>query len=112
MKFLIDVDDQEIHDILVTAFDVGCGYWAECRIMAGFKNPQGYSTWSMRAADAVMNGPGVRFADRETGESLGVLDANAISRGVQGAPWVLNDHDAAGADVFVQYALFGKVVFG
>lgn len=121
-------DDQTISDLLVTAFEGGINYWLgtidyqepSSMVFAPAETPR-YATYPLNPGGAVIvSASGIHPADvaKLCNQRL---DRAAIERGLgimaEKYPKhygdILHDnHDADTADVLVQCALFGDIVFG
>lgn len=130
IKSTTTLTDNDVRDLLCCALEGGSNYWyviekvfCTHRDMAELvggkiKDPDVY--------DAIVDGQGVLIGlveEDETvhGEKQWVLNREAITRGLQSlannrpelfAKIAIEDYDANDADVFLQYALFGELVFG
>ena len=120
-----------LKSILVTAFEGGIGYWAK---LDGYENlpakPPAFAqdthsedfTYPRYAWLPLTEKGGVRLADREDGKvcdkplNLKTLTAGltqlAAERLAVFSRFVNENYDADDADMLVQYALFGRVVYG
>ena len=117
-KVEIKVTDQDIDDIMATALDCGISYWCrEAEVVGG----EYHGEW---ASDEISRGGKLRLYDAESDDKW-ILTKNKFLKGIK--LWVENGYakeamyeggldtgmiDATGADMIVQYALFGEVVFG
>lgn len=114
MKITIELTDEEIEAILITAGEQGCGYWARTHDSL---------------ADVLTQPSGVLVLDSETGKKLGTLTADMCRLAATRMAELVGKHecdptllmqlvrepesiDSIAADVFVQCALFGKIVYG
>ena len=122
VKTTTTLTDNDIRDLLCCALEGGSNYWYVIekvyRSHLDTKDPDVY--------DAIVDGQGVLIGlveedDEYDGTKQWVLKREAISRGLQSlasnrpelfAKIVLEDYDADDADVFLQFALFGELVFG
>lgn len=110
-----------LNDVISTAVEVGCGYWAEVR-EAPLSNPQ--RPQFRPDADKVGETDAERlrwktlFPEKLHEAICKVLDGRAEADGIAaqfiGYPHNTDkiSYDAAGADAVVQVALFGEVLYG
>ena len=110
MKITIEIADEDIRAALITAAEQGIGYWA-----AKLSGRKSVYSWKARQKVWVCCKELVQVSDSEQRLNF-LLD---IERGlrlmltrryhIDGSPraW-----DADEADAFVQYAAFGKLVYG
>ncbi len=112
------VTDEDVDDILTTAFEGGIGYWcSEVNVINGDFHGAKY------ASHAVSKGATVRLKlhPEEAGDDEpNLLDAKAIRKGIRKAAEhagktvraFMDNHDAGDADNAVQFAVFGKLIYG
>lgn len=118
----INVEPQMIQDMIITAFEGGSNYWLG-RGRVELINPP-YAdlpddgvAWYGNSQRNVFAEPDFKITI-ETEEGLKTLDADAITRGLAAMPprhladLTSDNGDAETADVFLQCALFGEVVYG
>ena len=114
----IELHEEDIENIVVTALEGGIDYWASLETEPWFAEGQG--PVSVQAVRQLLSGQSIRFCDAEdmtTGDdwvlTLDKLLAG-IKQGLESEARNLSDieFDAANADCIIQYALFGKLVFG
>jgi hypothetical protein len=120
----VELDDQFIEDMVVTAFEGGSNYWVDhvqINHPAGEKmKGEPVSTW---AASALNLGGNVVVFVREEGDSHDcppvTMTKEMLVSGIQTwinnhtcSPEALMDYDADDADCVLQYAVFGELVFG
>lgn len=105
------ITDESIGDVLTTAFEGGSNYWATGVKVDDFKG-QDYASQAVgHGAEAVIS------IDEDTPE---VLTREKMVVGIGKAATYLGqtverfieNHDADDADLAVQFALFGEVVYG
>jgi hypothetical protein len=118
-----EITDQMIDDILCAAFEGGINYWADATRILG-----DWPAGAHFASEAVSRGGNVAVCEADDFErTWHPLDRERIERGIRLAAqrwkrggtrqqltveqWY-EDHDAAEADVAVQLAIFGEVVYG
>lgn len=121
---------QDVDDLLVSAFEGGCNYWLRVR-PASIKAESKKYGGEMDARKQILLGGTLECFDIETGDKLGdltllkilaALQAMANGEDLKGEK---NDHltehfndfssdnaDAVTADVVVQIAIMGSIVFG
>ncbi len=107
------ISQEDIADILVTAFEGGCNYWIQS---VTIDNPQ-HLSGSYYASDVIgVNGQLTLHMFEGHNEVLTLPKflhgytqwfTQARAKGVN-----INDIDADQADVILQYALFGKLIYG
>lgn len=117
------ITDTMVDDILTTAMEGGSSYWTrEVRVIGGFPNVP--STMFPEAGDVVYasecltKGRNLRWTDDEG--TRHTLTLAKMKRGIRKAAEhfgqtpaaFYDDHDATGADVAVQFALLGEIVYG
>jgi hypothetical protein len=114
MEATHEITDQVIDDILTAAFEGGINYWcSRVRIKAGTVLGEP-GRW---ASECVSRGATLELLDGE--DEWHDLDRGAIERGIRQAAtdndlhvdvWY-EGHDADDADVAVQLAIYGEVVY-
>jgi hypothetical protein len=116
------ITNEQIDDILASAFEGGINYWA------GKAEPEGdFPAGAEFASEAVSRGGTVilHHDDPKTGDdgdftARSKLVAANVRDGIrkaakqmgQSTEAFLEDYDASGADIAVQFAIFGEVVYG
>ena len=127
----VTLDEEDISDILCTALEGGIGYWAclcndEPSWQEGIKKVEqaGKTPYYDRIMwEVLKSGGSVRFQDAEDLEEGEIWDYNmdTFYKSVQlyeqkrgSLKKALKDgsFDAIEADIFIQYGLFGEIVFG
>ena len=122
----VELTKEDIEDIMVCALEQGIGYWA-CLDNTGDAYtyaPEGEPV-SITCVKGLLAGKDVRFEDTED-ESEYILNLDKFLNGFR--LWIENGEDKYGAvnggkvdtsqidadmaDLIVQYAIFGEVVFG
>ena len=108
------ITNQEIDDLLVTAFEGGINYWAEkikCPLL-------------MYPVTCVSEGATVIITLREPHDEAGTweytLTKGNVMKGIrraaeqmgQSTTHFVENHDIEGADIAVQFALFDEIVYG
>lgn len=108
---------QDVDDILVAAFEGGINYWAES------VHPTSWPEGAKYASDVVSRGGTVlirELAEPGVTPQRWELDLVKMHTGIihaaehykKAVAGFIEDHDANYADVAVQFALFGKLVYG
>lgn len=113
------VSANDIETIMVNGMEGGIGYWAMLDNSGEQWNEKPkdipLSQW---ATKLLIDGKPVRFMDRETGQYLPYLTLSRLLQGytqnIHERSWDadLENGDATTADCIIQYAIFGKLVFG
>lgn len=109
------VSIETLEDIVVTALEGGIGYWS---VLDNSTNPwKKYEFYdlptSQAAFELLYNGEALKFYDVEDDTKVWQLTWKNLLKGVEMFGGVKEeDIDAEVADQIIQYALFGKVVFG
>ncbi len=111
----ITLTREELHGILLTAGEHGCGYWARtiCPLTAALTAPvtiYDSETWSEDEA-----GPALGVLTRSKLKGAATLMANYRPLSPDIRAQLIDDPaamDACAADVFVQLAVFGEVRYG
>jgi hypothetical protein len=119
----VRIPNQKINDLIVTAIEGGSNYWAK------FVFPKNYKDNFKSYDEIPMQDGEIEVFDVETDELLGVLNKATIQTGLQlmanckdmKGKKVPNRHfknlatdneDAETADVFMQLAVMGEIVYG
>lgn len=109
------VSIETLEDIVVTALEGGVGYWS---VLDNSTKPwEKYNfcdlPTSQAAFELLYNGETLKFYDVEDNTEVWQLTWKNLLKGVEMFGGVKEeDIDAEVADQIIQYALFGKVVFG
>ena len=117
------VSDQRIQDLLVTAFEGGSNDWY---VIKSFNYPKGQTKESLgiefpHAELPLKEGGSLTIGDLSNKKVNKILDRAAIVRGLklmaekQPRHWtdfMDENDDAITADVFLQLAVFGEVIYG
>jgi len=123
VKATVRIPNQKIIDLITTAIEGGSNYWAS------FKFPDNWKEKSQSYAEIPFKGENIAVYDIETGELLGYLNSASIKVGLQlmadrkdlkGKPvparhfknLATDNEDAETADVFMQLAVMGEIVYG
>lgn len=110
-----EISEENLADLMVTAFEGGINGW--CGKVEITKNPAN-KEW---ASDVVAHGGQLALWDVEDPDEVWWLTREKLLKGVSMTmDWgnfatvedLMDNHDAETADVIVQYALFGEIVFG
>lgn len=117
--------DDDLENIMITALEGGICYWA-CLDNSEVEPPK-WGDWSKQPADMptseyawkiLKNGGMLHFLDEEDDDAEYFLDMeslfNGISLCIERKDWNgdMDLMDAALADMIVQYAIFGTVIYG
>jgi len=114
---------EKIKDLITTAIEGGANYWAKIQCPKGWKEKYG------SIEEIPLQGGNIEVFDVETDELLGVLNLATINVGLQlmadrkdlkgkhvpARPFAAiaqDNEDAETADVFMQLAVLGEIVFG
>lgn len=116
---------QEMDDILVTAFEGGITYWCSEAYPYGYDLSKEWPEGVEYVSQCLSRGHDIALVDAEEDDKndvsvVYILTLSAMIRGIQmfcdvhGKNYniVCEDYDASDADCMVQYALFGKLVYG
>ena len=118
-----DIPADRIGDLIVGAIEGGSNYWAH------FRFPGGWVKHHDNYYDIPMNGGAIVVMDIETNERLGELNEYTVRRGLQMMAdgkdingkkiplrhfknFAMENDDVETADVFMQLAVMGEVVYG
>jgi hypothetical protein len=106
------ISEEQITDMLITAFEGGSNYWC----LADSYQP---SKWGEQIKNGRMK---VKVYDREDEDDLlGTITEQSIRKAIplmmEDYPdaynrWMTEDYDALDADIFLQLVTMGEVVFG
>ena len=123
VKTKVRIPHEKIQDLIITAVEGGCRYWAS------FKFPKDWKEKYQSYEQIPFKDGNIEVYDVETDELLGYLNRASIKIGLQlmadckdlkgrQVPHrhfknlVTDNEDAETADVFMQLAVMGEVVFG
>lgn len=109
------VSIETLENIVVTALEGGIGYWAVLDNTTKIWDKYDYCDLpcSQAAFELLYNGESLRFYDTEDETEVWHLTWKKLIKGVELFGGVKEeDIDAIVADQIIQYALFGKIVFG
>lgn len=118
----VRIPNQKIKDLITTALEGACRYWAEFIFPPNYKEKYG------SAEDIPLKGGQIGVRDVETDEHLGYLNHQNIQRGLQlmadrkdlkgkQVParhfknLATDNEDAETADVFMQLSVMGEIVY-
>ena len=135
MKFEIDIDDRVLAGVIVTAVERGIGYWArnthayglefgEESAISGISGLPGWACAPLKSGgylsiDEINEGDGTTLKTHRLGGAAlrrGLKRLSRVNSEVFGR--VINSGergqvaDARDADIFVQYCLFGGLIYG
>jgi len=117
------INDQCKQELLITALEGGSNYWylleeEACKIMSKYKKSSGSENFWM----AIKDGKSIQIHDVEEEDSLlGTISYESMEQAeellISEQPGHLADiisggWDATTADVWFQYAVMGKLIFG
>ena len=124
---VVNVTEEDIDDIMCSAFEGGIGYWA-CldNTSEEFENAPDYESYSETCTKILLKGGAVKLIDNEDWK-LYTLNLNRLLYGI--VRWVEIGGDVYGAvrkdgsldcgnidsecaDCIIQLALFGEIVYG
>lgn len=128
MKIEIEISQEKIRNLIITALEGGSNYWYflgdDAVALIKEKSPNGLIiALSERMGMAIENGAEIPITDLEDEmEVLGNISMESIKKGLSlmasqqpeqfGNLQSENNWDAETADVFFQYAVMGELVFG
>jgi hypothetical protein len=119
------LSDEDIANILVTAFEGGINYW--CKKVKMMKTTVSDDVWDREekiiASDFIGLGGKLRLYDaEEPSDENWILDAEKLKKGLEmyfsdcgensEVSFDAGNIDAGDADSIIQYALFGELVYG
>jgi hypothetical protein len=119
IKYEKDVTEEEIANVIITALEGGCNYWAgldDSKPGWNYK-PIGEpkSTW---ATKLILEGKSITLYDVEEEDDDWVLTLENLLQGLslnarrRSHDCDLDNMDGVTADCIIQYALFGEIVYG
>lgn len=111
------VDNQDIADLLVTAFEGGINYW--CRKIRIKTYPESLEDKNMMASDILAHGSVLTLYDAESSDKWELtLDKflTGLKKHLENSEYptmeaLMDSYDANDADCIIQYALFNEQVF-
>ena len=123
VKATVRIPHQKIQDLIITAVEGGCRYWAS------FKFPENWKEKYGSHEEIPFKDGNIEVYDVETDELLGYLNIASVKVGLQlmadckdlkgkHVPArhfkniATDNDDAETADVFMQLAVIGEIVFG
>ena len=123
VKATVRMPNQKIQDLIITAVEGGCHYWA------WFKYPDNWKDKYKSYEQIPLHDGNIEVFDIETDELLGYLNRASIKVGLQlmadckdmkgkAVPArhfkniATDNEDAETADVFMQLAVMGEIVYG
>jgi hypothetical protein len=110
----IEFTDENIDDLVVTAFEGGINYWCRKVVIKDAPDEVKY------ASDAISKGGTLILFDAESTDKWELT----LEKMLKGIKWyceqngytdaddLMDNYDADSADAIVQYALFDEIVFG
>jgi len=118
----INIDDQDIVDVIVTALEGGSNYWYFLPDFNGINNPLLYDDSKLALSEKIgvavlRHGLSIKINDIENPEEfLGFINKANIERGLKLYMESQGPFDAAmdadEADLFLQYVVLGEIVYG
>lgn len=122
MQVTIDIPDHRIADLLCAAWEGGSNYWAEANGTPYEEDKSGNVAQGTCGQLRLKLSPLVRVWDREGGGNKSyTLTREKLSRGLhlmaakaprQFGEFLADDADAITADVFLQCAVLGDIIYG
>jgi hypothetical protein len=123
VKATVRIPNEKIENLIVTAVEGGCHYWAQ------FKFPDGWKDKYKSYAQIPFQGGEIEVFDIETGKLLGVLNRATMQTGLQlmadrkdmtgkqvparhFKALATDNEDAETADTWLQLAVMGEIVYG
>jgi hypothetical protein len=123
VKATVRIPNQKIKDMITTAIEGGCHYWAKFVFPANYKEKYG------SFEQIPFKGGSIEVYDCETGELLGYLNQATMQVGLQLMAdrkdmkgkvvparhfknLATDNEDAETADVFMQLCVLGEIVYG
>lgn len=115
-----EVTAEHISDLLVTAFEGGINYWCEKVEVLAVPDP---IPDKVILSDVIALGGALEFydLDAEGEDDIYELTLEKMLKGIEmGLTWgkfgsvedMMDNYDAETADVIIQFALFGEIVYG
>ena len=122
MKLEIEISDEQIEELLVSAFEGGCNYWMAIKCMYN-KIDARKEPYMPSAIMTVMSENGVLEIEvlEDKNKPRLMLTKFKLHDGLRimankhhqyFADILINDTDTTTADVFIQCALFGDIIYG
>lgn len=123
VRATVRIPNEKIENLIVTAVEGGSNYWAK------FKFPEGWKDKYKSYAHIPFQGGEIEVYDIETGKLLGVLNQATLQTGLQlmadrkdmtgklvparhFKALATDNEDAETADVFLQLAVMGEIIYG
>jgi hypothetical protein len=117
-----DISEEQMGNLLVCAFEGGINYWCgKVEITAYPEKTKPEDDFSnLLASDVVPKGGTIAIWDAEDEDEVNWLTRDKMLTGISMTmDWgnfatvedLMDNHDAETADVMVQYALFGDIIF-
>lgn len=119
----VKVSQQRIEDLLCNALEGGSNYWY---MIDSFNYPEGQTQESLglefpHIELPLVPGGSLTISDKEDAQTKATLDKAACIKGLEAmardearhfGDWLAENDDATTGDVFLQCALWGKVIYG
>ena len=123
VKATVRIPNQKIQDLITTAIEGGCRYWAS------YKFPENWKDKYKNYSEIPLKNDNIEVFDIETEELLGYLNRASIKVGLQLMAdrkdfkgkqiparhfknLATDNEDGETADVFMQLAVMGEIVYG
>lgn len=116
----LNITDEEINDLMATAFEGGINYWC-----GGVKLKEGSLTPEQKEkikyiSDAISLGGTLILEDAESSDTWELTKDKFLAGVVKTLVWgnyldaseLIDNHDAETTDILLQYALFDEIIFG
>lgn len=122
LKIEVTIPEERILDTLTNALEGGSNYWYNLPDLSMCQPSDGKTPTVTRIWNALKEGKKVPVSDIDDGEILGHLSLEGIKHGIgimaddkYGSEHLLDiiqeNDDANTADIFLQYAVMGEIVF-
>ena len=109
--------DDDLENIMITALEGGIGYWA-CLDNSDWNQQPADMPTSEYAWKILLDGGTLHFLDEEDDDAEYFLDLSSLLDGIgkciANKDWDgdMDNVDAIVADMIIQYAVFGSVIYG
>jgi hypothetical protein len=113
-----EISNQDIEDLLVTAFEGGINYWCDKVIIKEY--PESLEDKNMLASDILAHGAVLTLCDAESSDKWD-LTLDKFTQGLKmhlenteysSMEDLMDSYDANDADCIIQYAIFNELIFG
>ncbi len=118
IQIRLDITEEQVLDMLITGFEGGSNYWYSQ--LAPRKETSKKDNSTDRFYDNLLHN-GFELVDKEDNDKKYTVTPAAIRKAVSlmyaqerqhFANWIDGNGDAITGDVFIQLAVFGKVIYG